>query len=115
MLGTFAGGWSSWLALAPHVTKIPFVSEHKKAENGCETICLTESGLERFLLNQSLPEHSEKKRSRRAIGIEDRVSSYCTGKQSQDFVSTFQEGLRGRVVNIYQDNENHPARQLTGG
>lgn len=69
MLGTFAGGWSSWLALALHVTEIPFVSEHKEAENGCETICLTESGLERFLLNQSLPEHSEKKEAAELLGL----------------------------------------------
>lgn len=32
-------------------------------------------------------------------------------KQSQGFVSTFQEGLRGRVVGIDQGNENHPARR----
>lgn len=74
-------------------------------------MCLTKNGLETFLLNQPLPEHSEK-RSRRAIRIEDGVSSYCTGTQSQDFESILQEGLR--VLNIYQGNENHPAQRRTG-
>lgn len=74
-------------------------------------MCLTKNGLEIFLLNQPLPEHSEK-RSRRAIRIEDGVSSYCTGTRSQDFVSILQEGLR--VINIDQGNENHPAQRQTG-
>lgn len=69
-------------------------------------MCLTQDGLGIFLLTQPLPEDSEK-RSRRAIRTEDGASSYCTGTQSQDFMSMFQEGLR--VVNIHQHNENHPA------
>lgn len=68
-------------------------------------MCLTQDGLGIFLLTQPLPEDSEK-RSCRAIRIEDGASSYCTGTQSQDFTSMFQEGLR--VVNIHGGNENHP-------
>lgn len=92
--------------------EIPSISQHEKAENSCETMCWTKNGLEVFLLNQSLPEHS-KKRSRRAIRIEDGVSSYCTGTQSQDFVSMFEEGLR--VIDIDQGNDNHPVQRWTGG
>lgn len=82
-----------------------------KAENSCETLCLTQDGLGVFLLTQPLPEDSEK-RSCRALRTEDGASSYCTGTQSQDFMRMLQEGLR--VINIHRGNENHPgSRQVT--
>lgn len=82
----------------------------KKAESSCETMCLTQDGLGIFLLTQPLPEDSEK-RSCRAIRTEDGASLYCTGTQSGDFTSTFQEGFR--VVNSDRGNENHPAPLVT--
>lgn len=96
---------------APLTYRDSSLSTKKKAENTCETLCLTQDGLGVFLLTQPLPEDSEK-RSCRALRTEDGASSYCTGTQSQDFMRMLQEGLR--VINIHQGNENHPgSRQVT--
>lgn len=75
-------------------------------------MCSTENGLEIVLLNQALPEHSEKKEAAELSGLKTESLHIAQEHKSQDFVSMFQEGLR--VVNIYQGKEKHPAQRPTG-